>query len=34
MKKLRFFRCQHCGNIIVKIVDSKVPVMCCGEINC
>ena len=32
MKKLRFFRCQHCGNIIVKIVDSKVPVMCCGEI--
>lgn len=32
MKKLRFFRCQHCGNIIVKIIDSKVPVMCCGEI--
>lgn len=32
MRKLRFFRCQHCGNIIVKIVDSRVPVMCCGEV--
>lgn len=32
MKKLRFFRCQHCGNIVVKVVDSNVPVMCCGEI--
>lgn len=31
MKKLRFFRCNHCGNITVKLVDSKVPVFCCGE---
>lgn len=32
MKKLRFYRCQHCGNIIIKVVDSRVPVVCCGEI--
>ena len=32
MKKLRFFRCQHCGNIVIKVVDSRVPVMCCGEV--
>ena len=25
------YRCKHCGNIIIKIVDSKVPVVCCGE---
>ncbi|MBO7248427.1 MAG: desulfoferrodoxin [Bacteroidaceae bacterium] len=28
---IRFFRCRHCGNIIVKMVDSRVPVVCCGE---
>ena len=32
MKKLIFYRCQHCGNIVIKVVDSKVPVMCCGEV--
>lgn len=32
MKQLRFFKCQHCGNVIVKLVDSSVPVICCGEI--
>ena len=26
-----FYRCEHCGNIIIKIVDSSVPVVCCGE---
>jgi len=26
-----FYRCEHCGNIIIKIVDSNVPVVCCGE---
>lgn len=25
-----FYQCPHCGNIIVKAVDSGVPVMCCG----
>ena len=29
--ELKFFRCNHCGNIIVKIKDSSVPVLCCGE---
>ena len=27
----KFFRCRHCGNVIHKVVDSKVPVVCCGE---
>lgn len=27
----KFYRCRHCGNVIVKLVDSKVPVVCCGE---
>lgn len=29
--ELKFFRCNHCGNIIVKIKDRSVPVVCCGE---
>lgn len=28
---MNFYRCKHCGNIIVKLEDSKVPVVCCGE---
>ena len=27
----KFFRCRHCGNVIHKVVDSGVPVVCCGE---
>jgi superoxide reductase len=27
----RFYKCPHCGNVIQKVVDSKVPVVCCGE---
>ena len=27
----KFYKCRHCGNVIVKLVDSKVPVVCCGE---
>ena len=27
----KFYRCRHCGNVIVKFVDSGVPVVCCGE---
>lgn len=26
-----FYRCRHCGNIIIKLHDSSVPVVCCGE---
>ncbi len=29
--KTKFYRCRHCGNVIVKLVDSNVPVVCCGE---
>ena len=31
MKNTKFFICKHCGNIITKIHDSGVPVVCCGE---
>ncbi|MGN0162416.1 MAG: desulfoferrodoxin family protein [Candidatus Ornithomonoglobus sp.] len=27
----KFYICEHCGNIIVKVNDTGVPVMCCGE---
>ena len=27
----KFFKCRHCGNVIEKVVDSGVPVVCCGE---
>lgn len=27
----KFFKCNHCGQIIMKIVDTGVPVICCGE---
>ena len=28
---VRFFKGRHGGNVIFKLVDSKVPVVCCGE---
>lgn len=28
---VKYYRCNHCGNIIEKIFDSGVPVICCGE---
>ncbi|MDR0992563.1 MAG: desulfoferrodoxin Dfx [Ruminococcus sp.] len=28
---MKFYRCKHCGNIIVYMHDSGVPVVCCGE---
>ena len=27
----QFYICRHCGNIIEKIEDKRVPVVCCGE---
>ena len=27
----KFYKCRHCGNVIVKLVNSGVPVICCGE---
>ena len=29
--KTRFYKCAMCGNVVVKLVDSKVPIVCCGE---
>lgn len=31
MEKTKFYICKHCGNIIAKVKDSGVPVVCCGE---
>ena len=27
----KFYKCNHCGNVVIKVVDSNVPVVCCGE---
>ena len=27
----KFYKCNHCGNVIEKVVDNNVPVVCCGE---
>ena len=27
----KFYRCNHCGNIVAFVKDSGVPVACCGE---
>ena len=29
--KIRFFICNHCGNIIAMVKDSGIPIQCCGE---
>lgn len=29
--KIQFYKCMHCGNIAVKVFDSGVPLVCCGE---
>ncbi len=28
---LKFYLCNHCKNVATKIVDNKVPLVCCGE---
>ncbi len=28
---MKFYRCEHCGNIIAYAEDKGVPVVCCGE---
>ena len=27
----KFYKCNRCGNVVEKVVDSNVPVVCCGE---
>lgn len=29
--EVKFYRCRVCGNVAVKVVDSGVPLVCCGE---
>ena len=29
--ELKYYICEHCGNIITKVKDAGVPVMCCGQ---
>ena len=29
--EMKFYRCAHCGQIIAKVADTGVPVICCGE---
>lgn len=31
MKEVKFYRCNHCGNIVEMIHASGVPIVCCGE---
>ena len=31
MSNVKFYICEHCGNIVEKVIDKKVPVVCCGE---
>ena len=28
---MKFYRCDHCGNIVMFAHNSGVPVMCCGQ---
>ena len=28
---MKFYRCEHCGNIITFVHSAGVPVMCCGQ---
>lgn len=28
---MKFYKCETCGNIITKLNDSGVPVVCCGK---
>lgn len=31
VKEAQFFICKHCGNIVTKLQDSGVAVVCCGD---
>ncbi len=28
---MKFYKCEHCGNIVEAVVESGVPVVCCGQ---
>ena len=27
----KFYKCETCGNVVVKLVDTGVPIVCCGK---
>ena len=29
--EVKLYRCSHCGNIAIKVINSGVPLVCCGE---
>ena len=29
--ELKFYICEHCGNMVVMVRNAGVPVMCCGQ---
>ena len=29
--EIKVYRCKHCGNIAIKVIDSGVKMVCCGE---
>ena len=29
--EIKFYFCDHCKNVALKVVDHKVPLFCCGE---
>lgn len=29
--EIKFYRCNVCGNVVIKTIDSGVDVVCCGE---
>ena len=31
MSEIKFYICEHCGNIVEKVHDAGVPMMCCGQ---
>ena len=28
---VKFYKCAHCGKVVEKLVDSGVPLVCCGQ---
>ena len=31
MNEMKFFYCEHCGNMVGVINDARVPMVCCGK---
>ena len=31
MKKPRIFKCNKCGQIVIKIIDKDIDIICCGQ---